>query len=94
MTSGRCALFLTMYMTTALAVTLDDCERWAKEGECTKVMNAFIIILYNNLNLPQNPRYLWANCLQSCMTHSKDDNQLCSRWSAEGECTKNPTYGD
>jgi diketogulonate reductase-like aldo/keto reductase len=39
-----------------------------------------------------NPRFMWTDCIGSCLDYVEDDHENCSRWAAEGECTENPSY--
>jgi alcohol dehydrogenase (NADP+) len=39
-----------------------------------------------------NPRYMWKDCIGSCLQYAQDEHENCQRWASEGECTENPNY--
>jgi diketogulonate reductase-like aldo/keto reductase len=39
-----------------------------------------------------NPKFMWGDCVGSCIGYAEDTSDNCERWAAEGECTENPTY--
>eukprot|EP01040_Poterioochromonas_malhamensis_P000203 gene203-213_t len=39
-----------------------------------------------------NPRFMWSECIGSCLQYAHDTHDNCERWAAEGECTENPGY--
>lgn len=39
-----------------------------------------------------NPRYMWSQCIGSCIRFAKDNHDNCLGWAQEGECNANPNY--